>query len=197
MSVFANLYYNHYRIIYGGYDAYIICLYLLCCLLNRTYCLGHVMCSIIHSAIEAQDTSVIAQMGWPDMRLPLLYSIAWPARVSMPWKSLDLAAVGTMTFKAPDYEKYPCIPLAYAAGRTGGSMTAALNAANERANELFRSEKLGYLGIPKAVEMVMEQHKKDLMMEPSLEDIVQVDVWARAAVDAALAKVNSIYTINV
>ena len=104
---------------------------------------------------------------------------------------------GTMTFKAPDFEKYPCIPLAYAAGRTGGSMTAALNAANERANELFRGEKLGYLGIPKAVEMVMELHKKDLMQQPSLEDIVQVDTWARGAVDSVLSKVNSIYTINV
>ena len=75
-------------------------------------------------------------------------------------------------------------------------MTAALNAANERANELFRGEKLGYLGIPKAVELVMEQHKKDWTATPSLEDIVQVDVWARDAVDSVLAKVNSIYSIN-
>lgn len=131
------------------------------------------------------------------MRLPLLYSISWPARVPMPWKPLDLAAVGTMTFKAPDTEKYPCIPLAYAAGRTGGSMTAALNAANERANELFRGEKLGYLGIPKAIEMVMEEHKKDLMMNPSLEDIVNVDTWARGAVDRVLPQVNAVYNINV
>lgn len=109
--------------------------------------------SIVHSAVEASDTSVIAQLGWPDMRLPLLYSISWPARVPMPWKPLDLAAIGTLTFKAPDYEKYPCIPLAYAAGRQGGSMTACLNAANERANELFRAEKLGYLGIPKSIEV--------------------------------------------
>jgi len=110
--------------------------------------------SIVHSAVEAQDTSVIAQLGWPDMRLPLLYAIAWPARVNMPsWKPLDLAAVGTLTFKAPDFDKYPCIPLAYAAGRQGGTMTACLNAANERANELFRGEKLGYLGIPKSIEV--------------------------------------------
>jgi len=80
---------------------------------------------------------------------------------------------------------------------SGGSMTAALNAANERANELFRAEKLGYLGIPKAVELVMEAHKKDFSANPSLEDIVQVDTWARGAVDAALSKVNSIYTINI
>ena len=73
--------------------------------------------SIVHSAVESADTSVIAQLGWPDMRLPLLYAISWPARVPMPWKPLDLAAVGTLTFNAPDYDKYPCIPLAYAAGR--------------------------------------------------------------------------------
>merc|ERR1712146_404552 len=108
---------------------------------------------------------------------PLLYSISWPARVPMPWKQLSLADIGTLTFKAPDHDKYPCIPLAYEAGRTGGTMTAALNAANERANELFRAEKLGYLGIPKSIEMVMEMHKKDLNMNPSLEDIVSVDKW--------------------
>lgn len=75
-------------------------------------------------------------------------------------------------------------------------MTAALNAANERANELFRAEKLGYLGIPKAVELVMEAHKADYSSTPSLEDIVNVDVWARDQVDAVLTKVNSVCTIN-
>ena len=153
--------------------------------------------SIVHSAIETQDTSMIAQLGLPDMRLPLLYSISWPARVPMPWKQLSLSDIGTLTFKAPDHDKYPCIPLAYEAGRTGGTMTAALNAANERANELFRTEKLGYLGIPKSIEMVMEMHKKDLNMDPSLEDIVNVDLWARDAIDSVLAKVNAQYVINV
>jgi 1-deoxy-D-xylulose-5-phosphate reductoisomerase len=76
-------------------------------------------------------------------------------------------------------------------------MTAALNAANERANELFRGEKLGYLGIPKSIEMVMEMHKNDLTMNPSLDDIVNVDLWARDAVDSVLSKVNAQYTINV
>jgi 1-deoxy-D-xylulose-5-phosphate reductoisomerase len=109
--------------------------------------------SIIHSAVEAVDSSVIAQLGWPDMRLPLLYSISWPARVSVPWKSLDLAQVGSLTFSKPDLLKYPCIRLAYEAGRRGGSMTACLNAANERANELFRSEKLSFLGIASSIEV--------------------------------------------
>ena len=115
----------------------------------------------------------------------------------MPWKQLNLAEIGTLTFKAPDYDKYPCIPLAYEAGRTGGTMTAALNAANERANELFRGEKLGYLGIPKSIEMVMDMHKNDLNMNPTLDDIVNVDLWAREAIDGVLGKVNSQYSINV
>ena len=148
--------------------------------------------SIVHSAVEAQDTSVIAQLGWPDMRLPLLYSVSWPARIPMPYKPLDLAAIGTLTFKAPDHEKYPCIPLAYAAGRTGGTMTACLNAANEQANEIFRAGKLSFLGIPKAIEAVMEMHKSELVMNPSLEDIIHVDKWARDAVDRVLPKVNGI-----
>jgi 1-deoxy-D-xylulose-5-phosphate reductoisomerase len=110
--------------------------------------------SIVHSAVEAQDTSVIAQLGWPDMRLPLLYAMSWPQRIPMPaWKRLDLASIGTLTFKPPDLDKYPCIGLAYGAGRMGGSMTACINAANERANELFRQEKLSYLGIPRVIEV--------------------------------------------
>lgn len=152
--------------------------------------------SIIHSAVESSDTSVIAQLGWPDMRLPLLYSISYPHRVHMPWKPLDLAAIGSLTFKAPDHDKYPCIPLAYAAGRQGGSMTACLNAANERANELFRGEKLGYQGIPKSIEMVMERHKQDWKSDPTLEDIVFIDQWARDQVDAVLPQVNNLYVIN-
>ncbi|CAM9269317.1 unnamed protein product [Scytosiphon promiscuus] len=96
--------------------------------------------SIIHSMVEAQDTSVIAQLGWPDMRLPLLYSLSWPHRVRMSYDQLDLAKLSKLTFKEPDRRKYPCIDLAYAAGRAGGSMTAAMNAANERANEIFRQE---------------------------------------------------------
>lgn len=153
--------------------------------------------SIIHSAVELQDTSVIAQLGLPDMRLPLLYSIAWPARVPMPWEPLNLAKIGTLTFRAPDHQKYPCIPLAYAAGRMGGSMTACLNAANERANELFRSEKLGYLGIPKVIELVMEKHKNEFKQNPTLDDIIFIDQWSRDTVDSLLAKVNGVYQINV
>jgi len=135
--------------------------------------------SIIHSMIETQDTSVLAQLGWPDMRLPLLYSITWPYRQKMPWKPLDLVEVGSLTFKEPDRVKYPCMELAYSAGRTGGTMTAALNAANEQAVAMFREGKIGYLDIPKLIDYTMEKHKNEVVDKPSLEDILNVDTWAR------------------
>ena len=88
--------------------------------------------SIIHSAVETSDTSVIAQLGWPDMRLPILYSMSWPHRLKVDYgrgidEKFDLVQLGSMSFKAPDVVKYPCIPLAFAAGRQGGSMTRAPN----------------------------------------------------------------------
>jgi len=135
--------------------------------------------SIIHSMVEYADTSIIAQLGWPDMRLPLLYSMSWPHRIEMPYERLDFVKVGQLTFKAPDQKKYPCLALAYRAGRTAGTMPCALNAANEQAVELFRQEKIHYLDIPKVIEAVMDDHEKDLKAEPVLEDIIAVDKWAR------------------
>jgi 1-deoxy-D-xylulose-5-phosphate reductoisomerase len=143
--------------------------------------------SIVHSMIETQDTSCLAQLGWADMRLPLVYSVSWPHRLKMPYKPLDLAKLATLTFQAPDYEKYPCIQLAYAAGKTGGTMTAVLNAANEAANEMFRADiGLGFLDIPRLVEGAMEAHKDDLKIKDiDLDDILQCDAWAREHVRLA------------
>ena len=137
--------------------------------------------SIVHSMIETKDTSCIAQMGWADMRLPLVYSVSWPHRLEMPYRPLDLAEVSQMTFMKPDHEKYPCIELAYEAGRAGGTMTAVLNAANEAANELFRKDVgLGFLDIPKLIESAMEAHKDDhKTKDVTLEDILSCDEWAR------------------
>jgi len=143
--------------------------------------------SIVHSMIETQDTSCIAQLGWADMRLPLVYSVSWPHRLKMPYKPLDLAELATLTFAKPDREKYPCIDLAYAAGKAGGTMTAVLNAANEEANEQFRADiGLGFLDIPRLIEGAMEAHKDDLKIDKvSLEDILQCDDWARKHVQEA------------
>jgi len=135
--------------------------------------------SIIHSMVEFTDTSVLAQLGWPDMRLPLLYAMSWPQRVQMPYERLDLVKQKELTFRAPDRAKYPCMDLAYSAGRKGGTMPAVLNAANEAAVELFRQEKIHYLQISKVIEAVMETHKQDWMQSPSLDDIVHFDQLSR------------------
>ena len=135
--------------------------------------------SIIHSLIELQDTSVLAQLGWPDMRLPLLYALSWPERIYTDWKRFDLVKSGDLTFREPDHEKYPCMQLAYAAGRAGGSMPAVLNAANEQAVALFLEEKIQFLDIPKLIEKVCDKHQTDNCESPALDDILAADQWAR------------------
>ena len=138
--------------------------------------------SIIHSLIELQDTSVLAQLGWPDMRLPLLYALSWPHRIYTDWEPLDLVKAGTLTFKEPDHDKYPCMQLAYAAGRAGGSMPAVLNAANEQAVALFLEEKIQYLDIARCIEQACDRHSHDNCHDPGLEDILAADRWAREEV---------------
>ncbi len=136
--------------------------------------------SIIHSLIELQDTSVLAQLGWPDMRLPLLYALSCPERIYTNWQRLDLVKCGTLTFREPDHHKYPCMGLAYSAGKAGGSMPAVLNAANEQAVALFLEEKIGYLDIARCIELVCDRHQNQ--SHPSLEDILVADRWARQEV---------------
>ncbi|MEG4283430.1 1-deoxy-D-xylulose-5-phosphate reductoisomerase [Microcoleus sp. A006_D1] len=138
--------------------------------------------SIIHSLIELQDTSILAQLGWPDMRLPLLYALSWPERIHTDWPRLDLVKAGDLTFREPDHEKYPCMQLAYAAGRAGGSMPAVLNAANEQAVALFLEEKITFLDIPKLIEKACDKHQIDNCASPGLEDILAADQWARQEV---------------
>ena len=138
--------------------------------------------SIIHSMVELADSSVLAQLGWPDMKLPILYCMSWPSRLETPWRRLDLTEVGQLSFRAPDPAKYPCMDLAYAAGRAGGTMPAVLNAANEEAVAQFLEEKIHFLDIPKMIEGACEQHKGDLAANPCLDDVLAVDQWARQAV---------------
>ncbi|CAM8924038.1 unnamed protein product [Rhodiola kirilowii] len=138
--------------------------------------------SIIHSMIETQDSSVLAQLGWPDMRLPILYTLSWPDRIycsEITWPRLDLCKLGSLTFKEPDNVKYPSMDLAYAAGRAGGTMTGVLSAANEKAVEMFIDEKISYLDIFKVVELTCSKHREELVKAPSLEEIIYYDLWAR------------------
>jgi 1-deoxy-D-xylulose-5-phosphate reductoisomerase len=138
--------------------------------------------SIIHSLIEVQDTSVLAQLGWPDMRLPLLYALSWPERISTNWEPLDLVKSGDLTFRQPNHDKYPCMQLAYAAGRAGGCMPAVLNAANEQAVALFLDEKITFLEIPKVIEKACDRFESQNTSQPTLEDILGADQWSRNVV---------------
>ncbi|MDX1976300.1 MAG: 1-deoxy-D-xylulose-5-phosphate reductoisomerase [Pseudanabaenaceae cyanobacterium bins.68] len=133
--------------------------------------------SIIHSLIELTDTSVLAQLGLPDMRLPLLYAISYPDRLVTDWPRLDLVKCANLTFKAPDHRKYPCMQLAYGAGRAGGTMPAVLNAANEQVVEMFLTERISFIQIPQIIEAVCARHQ--VIAQPELADILAVDQWAR------------------
>ncbi len=135
--------------------------------------------SIIHSMIELDDSSVLAQMGWPDMKLPILYCLSWPSRLKTPWPKLKLTEIASLTFKEPDKNKYPCMELAYNAGRLGGTMPAVLNAANEQAVALFLQEKISFIEIPKVIEVTCEKHKNEFKKEPTLNEILMIDTWAR------------------
>ncbi len=145
--------------------------------------------SIIHSMVELADSSVLAQLGWPDMKLPILCCLSWPERIETPWRRLDLTALGSLSFRAPDAERYPCMGLAYAAGRAGGTMPAVLNAANEQAVALFLEERIHFLDIPRLIEQACERHSADLMADPSLETVLEVDAWARRQVREAASRV--------
>lgn len=138
--------------------------------------------SIIHSMIELQDTSVLAQLGWADMRLPLLYALSYPDRIYTDWEPLDLVKVGSLTFREPDHEKYPCMNLAYAAGRAGGCMPAVLNAANEQAVALFLDEQIRFLDIPRLIEETCDRYQAQNQSAPTLDDILEADRWARQEV---------------
>ena len=133
--------------------------------------------------IELQDTSVLAQLGWPDMRLPLLYALSWPERIYTDWEPLDLVKAGSLSFREPDHDKYPCMQLAYAAGRAGGAMPAVLNAANEQAVALFIEEKIEFLDIPRLIEKTCDRYSTQNTTTPSLDTILGADQWARQTVE--------------
>jgi 1-deoxy-D-xylulose-5-phosphate reductoisomerase len=133
--------------------------------------------SIIHSMVEYVDGSVIAQMGIPDMRCPISYALNYPKRLPLNLKPLDLVEIGTLTFMKPNLRQFPCLGLAYEALQTGGTMPAALNAANEEAVSAFLKEEIGFLDIPKVIEKTVEAYQPQKLT--SLEDVLHADEWAR------------------
>ena len=133
--------------------------------------------SIIHSLVEFVDGSVIAQLGVPDMRLPIAYALTYPQRRPLNSPRLDLCQVGRLTFEAPDMTRFPGLALGYAAARAGGTMPAVLNAANEMAVAAFLGGRLGFMDIPKTVEATMAAHQPQPL--ESLEQVLAVNRWAR------------------
>ena len=135
--------------------------------------------SIIHSMVEFQDGSVIAQLGLPDMRCAISYALAYPERIRSGVKSLSLPQIGTLSFLEPDLEAFPCLRLAREAAKSGGSMPAVLNAANEVVVERFLKKEIRFLDIPRLVESTLAKHQSRPLH--SLEDVLEVDRWAREA----------------
>ena len=142
--------------------------------------------SIIHSLVAFHDGAVLAQMGMPDMRVPIQYALTYPRRLAgsaprVPWEQLQ-----QLRFAPPDTEKFPCLEFAYAAGKTGGTLPAVMNAANEEAVRLFLAGAISFLAIPRIIETVMNKHK--VIMEPDFETLAAVDREARAMVDSLCKK---------
>ena len=136
--------------------------------------------SIIHSLVEYCDNAMIAQMGTPDMRLPIQYALTWPERVVGPATPLDLCSCGPLTFAQPDTETFQCLALALEAAKTGGTAGAILNGANEAAVALFLEGKIGFLDIADRVRRAMEQVK--VIADPSMTQVLEADDAAREAV---------------
>jgi 1-deoxy-D-xylulose-5-phosphate reductoisomerase len=134
--------------------------------------------SIIHSLVAYQDGSVIAQMGWPDMRVPIQYAFFYPERKANNLPTLDLIQVSQLTFEAPDLDRFPCLRLARDAGKIGGTMTAVLNAANEVAVGAFLGHQITFKEIPELINEVMNIHSPKTG-KLDLDEILEADSWAR------------------
>jgi 1-deoxy-D-xylulose-5-phosphate reductoisomerase len=132
---------------------------------------------VVHGLVRTVDGSLIAQMGVTDMRLPILYALTYPKRVSAPLPALDLTSCGNLSFHPPDWERFPCLKLAYQALREGGTMPAILNAANEVAVDAFLQEEIPFTAIPKVVERTMGTHASGPVQD--LDQILDVDAKAR------------------
>lgn len=136
--------------------------------------------SIVHSAVQFSDGSIKAQLGVPDMRLPIQYALSFPRRDSLSGERLDLFALRNLTFEQPDFDKFDCLRIAYEAIKTGGNMPCIVNAANEIANLAFRQGSIGFLDIPRVIRRAMQE--ATFCASPCLEDYFESDAEVRALV---------------
>jgi 1-deoxy-D-xylulose-5-phosphate reductoisomerase len=142
--------------------------------------------SIVHSLVEFQDGSVVAQLGMPDMKGPIAYALSYPDRIAGVSPGLDLATIATLTFQEPDRDLFPCLGYAYDAISTGGSMPAVLSAANEVAVKHFLDEKIGYTDIPNVIRTTMEAHTPSHIK--SVDEALRADLWARREAEKIIAE---------
>ncbi len=142
--------------------------------------------SIIHSMVEFADGAVMAQLGQPDMRVPIQYALAFPERLPAPYPRLDFQNMKNLTFAAPDTKTFAALALAYAAGRSGGTMPCVYNAANEVAVYAFLAQSIPFLAIAEVIETVMAEHQ--VIQCSDLETVLQADAWARAAAKACISR---------
>jgi 1-deoxy-D-xylulose-5-phosphate reductoisomerase len=138
--------------------------------------------SIVHSMVEMSDGSTIAQLSLPDMRLPIGYALAWPDRIATPFGRIDWATIGALTFEPPDHDAFPCLGLAYDAGRAGGTAPAVLNAANEAAVAAFLDGRIGWSSIPDVLKAVLDRH--DGARADGVDAVIEADRRGRAAAEA-------------
>lgn len=136
--------------------------------------------SIVHSLVEYRDGAMIAQLGTPDMKLPIRYAFTWPHRAPSPDTPLDLLTCGDLTFRAPDLDAFPCLRIARQCAKAGGTACAIMNGANEAAVALFLQERIGFNDIPRLVESALD--RVQVKYAPDLPDILEADRQARAAV---------------
>jgi len=133
--------------------------------------------SIVHSLVEFADSSIIAQLSVPDMRLPIQYALTWPERKASRVERLDLAKAGKLTFREPDARKFPCLSIGFEVARQGGTYGAVFNAANEVAVRAFLQSRLTFSGIHRLIRDVLDKHSNQ--PASSLENILEADRWAR------------------
>jgi len=132
--------------------------------------------SIIHSLVEFKDKSVKAQLGVPDMKIPIQFALTYPRHAPAMWEQLDLIKIGTFTFEEPDLNRFPCINLAYQALKQGGTTPAVLNVANEQSVYRFLDGNIGFMEIPEIIEKACEVHEWNT--HPSLDELVHLEKWA-------------------
>ena len=131
--------------------------------------------SIIHSMVEFDDTSVKAQLGLPDMKIPIQYALSYPNHIKTNWEPLDLVKIKSLTFESVNYERFPCIKLAYESLARGGTSSSVLNVANEQAVYRFLKKEIGFMEIPKLIEIAMDNH--DWTEDPCIDDILSLEDW--------------------